>query len=66
MALAVAVVRIQTAHWSDLNQLASAVGAGVVVFAAALALLSGRRLLDDLKGILPRAATSKPLSPAGT
>jgi PST family polysaccharide transporter len=67
MMLAVGLVRSQTAHWGDASQLAAAVATGVVAFAAALALLSGRRLLADLRGVLPQAGSapsSKPLSPA--
>jgi PST family polysaccharide transporter len=66
MMLAVGLVRSQTVRWSDWSQLAAAVGAGAAAFAMVLALLSGRRLLADLQGILPRTASSKPLSPAGT
>jgi PST family polysaccharide transporter len=68
MMLAVGLVRSQIVHWGDASQLAAAVAAGVVTFAAALVLLSGRRLLDDLRGVLPQAgpAPSKPWFPAGT
>ncbi|MGZ3272335.1 MAG: lipopolysaccharide biosynthesis protein [Caulobacteraceae bacterium] len=68
MMLAVGLVRTQTAGWSNVSQLAAAVATGVVAFALALVLLSGRRLLDDLRGVLPQAgsAPSKPWSPAGT
>lgn len=68
MMLAVAAARIQTVHWSDWSQLAVAVAVGVVAFAAALAALSGRRVLADLKGVLPQGAPTgaKPLSQAGT
>jgi PST family polysaccharide transporter len=66
MTLVVGLVRGQTVRWSDWGQLAAAVGAGAASFAAVLALLSGRRLLADLRGILPRTASAEPLSPAGT
>jgi PST family polysaccharide transporter len=68
MMLAVGLVRSQVGHWSDTGQLAAAVATGVVAFAAALVLLSGRRLLADVRGVLPQAspAPSKPWSPAGT
>jgi O-antigen/teichoic acid export membrane protein len=54
MMLAVGMVRLQTAHWSDGAQMAAAVAVGVVSFGVTLALLSGRRLLADLRGILPQ------------
>jgi PST family polysaccharide transporter len=67
MMLAVGAVRSQIAHWSDLGQLAGAVVTGVVAFAVALVLLSGRRLMADLRGVLPQGPEpSKPWSPAGT
>jgi PST family polysaccharide transporter len=72
MMLAVAAVRAQIGHWSDWSQLAAAVATGVIAFGAALALLSGRRLLADLKMVLPQRGPqpgpqgAKPLSPAGT
>jgi PST family polysaccharide transporter len=68
MMLAVGAVRAQVTHWSDWAQLAVSVATGVVAFGAALALLSGRRLLADLRVVLPQAGPSaaKPLSPAGT
>jgi O-antigen/teichoic acid export membrane protein len=53
MMLAVGLVRLQTAHWSDWSQMAAAVAAGAISFGAMLALLSGRRLLADLRGIMP-------------
>jgi len=65
MMLAVAVSRVETSRWTDWGQLAAAVATGAVVYAAALALFSGRRLLADLKGIAPQAGP-EPLSPAGT
>ena len=68
MMLAVALERTQTAHWGDTSQLAAAVGTGVIAFVMAMLLLSGRRLLADLRGVLPQAApaSTKPLFPAGT
>jgi PST family polysaccharide transporter len=68
MMLAVGLVRSQIVHWGDGSQLAAAVATGVVAFAVALFLLSGRRLLDDLRGVLPQAepAPSKPWFPAKT
>jgi O-antigen/teichoic acid export membrane protein len=68
MMLAVGLARTQTAHWNDWSQLGAAVVVGVIAFVPALALLSGRRLLDDLKGVLPQPGptAAKPLSPAGT
>lgn len=68
MMLAVAVARTQTVRWNDWSQLAAAVAVGVIAFALALASMSGRRLLADLKGVLPQAGptATKPLSPAGT
>jgi PST family polysaccharide transporter len=70
MMLAVGLARTQTAHWSDAGQLAAAVGTGIIAYATALAALSGRRLLADLRGVLPQGAPTstptKPLWPAGT
>ncbi|HEY4032074.1 MAG TPA: lipopolysaccharide biosynthesis protein [Caulobacteraceae bacterium] len=68
MMLAVGLVRSQVTHWSDVGQLAAAVAAGVAAFATALFVLSGRRLLADLRGVLPQGAPAapKPWSPAGT
>lgn len=68
MMLAVVLVRAEMTRWDDAWQFAAAVATGVVVYAGTLALLSGRRMLADLKGLLPSAAPSpaKPLSPAGT
>jgi PST family polysaccharide transporter len=53
MMLAVGLVRLQTAHWNDWSQMAAAVAAGAVSFGTMLGLLSGRRLLADLRGIMP-------------
>lgn len=58
MMLAVGLVRLQTAHWTDWSQMAAAVAVGVVSFGAVLVLLSGRRLLADLRGILPTRAAA--------
>jgi hypothetical protein len=69
MMLAVALVRGQTARWGDAGQLAAAVGTGVAAYAVALVALSGRRLLADVRGVLPQAAPSptptKPFFTAG-
>jgi hypothetical protein len=67
MMLAVALVRAEIGHWSAAEQLAAAVATGVVAYAAAMALLAGRRLLDDLRGVLPQGGPkpAKPFSPAG-
>jgi PST family polysaccharide transporter len=68
MMLAVALVRGQIGRWDDAWQFVASVAAGVLVYAATLLLLSGRRIFADLKGVLPSAGTApaKPLSPAGT
>jgi PST family polysaccharide transporter len=67
MMLAVALVRSQTGHWGNASQLTAAVGTGVAAYAMALAALSGRRLLADLRVLLPQAAATpaKPFPPAG-
>jgi O-antigen/teichoic acid export membrane protein len=58
MMLSVAAVRARTGHWDDWSQLIGAAGVGVVSFAVALGLLSGRRLWQDIQGVLPsRVAT---------
>jgi O-antigen/teichoic acid export membrane protein len=67
MMLAVALVRSQIAHWTDVAQLSVAVGVGIVAYATVLLLLSGRKLLADLRGVLPQAGPppAKPFPPAG-
>jgi PST family polysaccharide transporter len=67
MMLAVAVVRSRIAHWGDASQLAAAVVTGVVAYATAMLLLSGRQLLADVRGVLPQdaSAPAKPFPPAG-
>jgi O-antigen/teichoic acid export membrane protein len=60
MMLAVAVARLRLGHWSDWGQLLGAVAIGVASFALALALLSGRRLLEDIRGLLPSRILAQP------
>jgi O-antigen/teichoic acid export membrane protein len=64
----VAVARSQTAHWSDWGQFLGAVLTGVLSYALALVLLSGPRLLQDIRGLLPSRMTPPPelSGPAGT
>jgi PST family polysaccharide transporter len=53
MALAVLLLRRVLAGWPDWTALAVSTFAGVAVFAAALALFCGRRVLQDLREVLP-------------
>lgn len=53
MMLSVAVLRARIGHWDDWSQLFGAVAIGVISFGATLGLLSGRRIVDDLRGLLP-------------
>ncbi len=56
MALAVLAARSQMAPLNLWLQLAASVGLGLVSFALALGMFSGRRLLADLKSLRPQAA----------
>lgn len=53
MAGAVLLVRHAIAGWQDWAQLAVSILVGAAAFGAALALLCGRRLIEDLREILP-------------
>lgn len=54
MVLAVLVVRSMVGAWADWAQLAVSILAGAATFSATLALLCGRRLMGDLREVLPR------------
>jgi O-antigen/teichoic acid export membrane protein len=56
MVAAVLLVRQAIGGWQDWAQLVVSILVGAVAFAAALALFCGRRLLDDLREILPIGA----------
>lgn len=59
MMICVAVLRARITHWDDWGQMAAAVGVGVVSFAVSLGLLSGRRIWDDIQGVLPSRLTAQ-------
>jgi PST family polysaccharide transporter len=54
MALAALLVRRSVEGWPNWAALAATVLAGVATFAAALALFCGRRVLEDVRAVLPR------------
>ena len=56
MAAAVLVLRQAIGGWQEWAQLVASILVGVAAFAAALALLCRRRLLDDIREILPPRA----------
>jgi PST family polysaccharide transporter len=59
MALAVLLVRSLIGSWDVWAQFAASVAVGAAAFAATLALLCGRRLIGDLREMLPRRVALK-------
>jgi hypothetical protein len=54
MALVVLLVRSAIGAWPLWAQLTTSIGVGAAAFSLTLALLCGRRLLGDLREVLPR------------
>ncbi len=59
MSLCVVLARAEATHWTVGAQFVLAVGAGALSYAVVLAVLSGRKMLEDLQMVMPRAARAE-------